>query len=70
MQKVLLSIVVATVAIPLLVARDRSPRRGALRLLVLLLLFDVAYAGWVAVVHAGWVDPPRRAAHGAPGAGP
>lgn len=68
MQKVLLSIVVATVAIPLLVARDRSPRRGALRLVLLLLLFDVAYATWVSVVHAGWVVPPSAASRGS-GAG-
>jgi hypothetical protein len=69
MQKVLLSVVVATVVIPLLAARDRNPRRGAVRLLVALLVFAIAYVAWVAIVHAGWVLPPG-AEDGAPGVGP
>jgi heme A synthase len=69
MQKVLLSVVVATVVIPLLAARDRSPRRGAMRLLASLLVFAIAYAAWVAIVHAGWGLPPG-AGEGVPGVGP
>jgi hypothetical protein len=68
MQKVLLSIVVATVALPLLAARGRRARRGLFRMLLLLLAFDVAYVAWVTLVHAEYVTPPRRG--GDAGAGP
>ena len=40
----LLSVVVATVALPVLAARDRRPGRGVRRAALLVLAFNVAWA--------------------------
>jgi hypothetical protein len=44
MQKfLLLSILLATVVVPMLTARDTSPRRGLRRTLLLMVLFNAVY---------------------------
>lgn len=47
----LLSIVLAALAIPIVFARDRDPRRGVRRMFVLLLLFNTLYLVYVTQVH-------------------
>jgi hypothetical protein len=47
MNRLLVSILVATVAIPVIAARHRSPRRGMFWMLLLLLLFNSAYLMFV-----------------------
>ena len=52
MKHLLLSIIVATVVIPAISARDRSPRRGLKRMILLLLLCTALYAAYVIFVFA------------------
>lgn len=47
----LLSIVIAGIAVPAILAGDADPRRGLKRMLVILLLFNAIYALYVAFVH-------------------
>lgn len=53
----MMSILIATVAIPAAAARDPSPRRGVRRMLLGLLAFDALYLAYVALLHAGWHAP-------------
>ncbi len=55
----LLSIVLATLAAPALAARDVNPVRGARRMILFLLAFDLAYTAYVTLVHASLVVPMR-----------
>jgi hypothetical protein len=57
MKHVLVSIVVAIVAVPALAARDASPRRGLRRMVLLLLAFHLLYVAWLTLVHATYVLP-------------
>jgi hypothetical protein len=56
-EQLLVSIVVAIVALPALAARDRNPRRGLRRAVVSLLAFTCLYVAYVTLVHATWVLP-------------
>ena len=47
----LLSVLVATLAIPVLVARDPEPGRAVRRMLALLLAFNALYVAYVTMVH-------------------
>ena len=47
----LLSVLVATVAIPVMVARDANPMRGLRRMLLLLLAFNALYVAYLTLVH-------------------
>ncbi len=55
----LLSIVLAALAFPLVLARDPDPRRGMRRLLLLLLVFNAAYLFYVTRLHPVWFVPQR-----------
>jgi len=46
-----LSIVFAAILIPTLAARDPQPRRGARRMLVWVLAFNLVYLAYIALVH-------------------
>ena len=52
MKHLLLAIIVATVVIPAIAARDASPRRGLKRMVLLLLLCTALYAAFVTQVFA------------------
>lgn len=60
MKHVLLSIIVATVVLPAIAARDANPRRGATRMVLYFLLFDLLYVAYAAFVHATYVLPPQQ----------
>jgi hypothetical protein len=47
----LMSIVVAALAIPALAARDSNPRRGLRRTVVLLFVFNALYLAYLTLVH-------------------
>lgn len=47
----LLSVVVAAIALPALAARDPRPRRGFRRLMVALLLANAAYLAYLTLLH-------------------
>lgn len=47
----LLSILLAAIAIPAFAARDHNPRRGARRMLALLLLFNALYLAYLTLIH-------------------
>lgn len=47
----LISVLIASVAIPALTARDRNPRRGFKRMLLLLLAFNALYVAYLTMVH-------------------
>ena len=47
----LLSVMVALVALPVLAARDRHPGRGARRAALLVIAFDVAWAFALAFIY-------------------
>jgi hypothetical protein len=53
----LISIVLAAIAIPYLTARDPNPRRGVRRMAVLVLVFNVAYLVYLALVHTTFFVP-------------
>ncbi len=60
MKHLLISVIFATFIIPAIAARDRNPRRGAKRMLLLFLVFNLLYAAHVAFVHATYVLPPAE----------
>ncbi len=47
----LISVLFASLAIPALTARDRNPRRGVKRMLLLLLVFNAIYLAYLTLVH-------------------
>lgn len=53
----MVSIIVATVALPAVAARDPSPRRGMRRTLLSMLAFVALYVAYVTIVHVGWNAP-------------
>ena len=57
MKQLLLTIIVATVVVPAITARDPSPRRGLKRMILLLLLCTALYTAYVTVVFAPRVRP-------------
>jgi len=46
-----MSVVFALIAIPAITARDRNPRRGLKRMLLYLLLFNLAYLTYLTLAH-------------------
>jgi hypothetical protein len=46
-----MSVVFAAMAIPALASRARNPARGLRLMLVLLLLFNLAYLGYLSMIH-------------------
>jgi hypothetical protein len=56
-EQLLVSIIVAIVAIPALAARDPNPRRGIGRALLFLLGFTLVYVAYVTLVHTTWILP-------------
>ncbi len=59
MKHLIISIIVATVAVPAIAARYASPRRGVLRMVLFFLLFDLIYVAYLTLVHATYVLPER-----------
>lgn len=55
----LLGIVLAALALPVITARDPDPRRGIRRLLVLLLAINALYLFYVTRIHPIWFVPIR-----------
>lgn len=47
----LMSVLFAGLAVPMLAARDPNPRRGVKRMVLFLLLFNAAYLAYVTLVH-------------------
>lgn len=47
----LISVLLASLGIPLLAARDRNPRRGVKRMVLLLLAFNLLYVAYLTLVH-------------------
>lgn len=60
----LMSILFAAIALPIVTARDPDPRRGVRRLLVLLLIFHAVYLIHITMLHPILFVPQR------PGSGP
>lgn len=56
----MISIVIATVAVPALHARLADPRRALIRMLVMLLVFDLLYVGYAAFIHTSIATPVWR----------
>lgn len=54
---ILISIIVATVVVPTLGARDVNPRRGLKRTLVFLFAFNVLYLALVVLVYTRFYVP-------------
>lgn len=59
MKHLLVSIVVALLVVPGIAARDPRPRRGAQRMVLLLLVFNLLYVAYVTLVHANFFVPVR-----------
>ncbi len=57
MKNLLISIIVATVALPAVAAQYASPRRGVLRMVFFLLAFVLVYVAYATLVHATYVLP-------------
>lgn len=55
----MLSIILVTVAVPLIAARDPHVGRGIRRMIVLLLAFNALYLGYLTLVHAAVFVPAR-----------
>jgi hypothetical protein len=55
----LISVLLAGLAIPIAAARDANPRRGVRRMFVLLLAFNVAYVVYLTFLHVRWFVPTR-----------
>jgi len=55
----MISIIVATVVLPVVAARDSNPRRAIRRMIVFLLVFNALYIGYVTLVHARFQIPQR-----------
>ena len=47
----LMSVMLASVVVPLATALDRNPRRGLKRMLLLLLAFNLAYVAYLTQLH-------------------
>lgn len=47
----LMSVLFASLAIPVVAARDRNPRRGVKRMVLLLLAFNLIYVAYLTMVH-------------------
>lgn len=47
----LMSVLLASIALPAVLARDRNPKRAVKRLLVLLLVFNALYLAYLTMVH-------------------
>lgn len=58
MKHLLITILLATVVIPVVASRDPNPRRGAVRMVLYFLLFNLVYVGYVTLIHATYVLPP------------
>jgi hypothetical protein len=57
MKHLIVSIIVATVALPAIAARHASPRRGVLQMVLFFLVFDLLYVAYLTLVHANHVLP-------------
>jgi hypothetical protein len=57
-KHVLISVLVAAIVLPVIAARDPSPRRGATRMVLYMLAFHLLYVGWLTLIHADYVPPP------------
>jgi len=55
----LMSVVVAVIAFPVLAARDPKPRRGMARMLLALLIFNALYVAYLTLVHPVVFVPSR-----------
>lgn len=55
----LMSVLFATMVIPAIAARDPNPRRGAKRMLVMLLVFHLVYVAWLTLGHVVLYVPSR-----------
>jgi hypothetical protein len=53
----LMSVLIGGLVIPGIAARDRNPRRGARRMLVLLLAFNLLYVAYLTLVHTAVYVP-------------
>ena len=66
MKQLLVAIIVAAIVIPVITSRDPDPRRGARRMVLALLVFNLLYVAYVTLVHASSYVPvdtrPGRAA--------
>jgi hypothetical protein len=58
MQQLLVSIIVAIVAVPAIASRDPDPVRGLRRMLFALTAYAIVYVAWVTLGHATWAVPP------------
>jgi len=47
----LISVLLASLAIPIVSARDQNPRRGLKRMVLLLLAFNLLYVAYLTMVH-------------------
>jgi len=47
----LISVLIAALAIPAMAARDPNPRRGVKRMVLLLLAFNAVYLAYITLVH-------------------
>lgn len=47
----LMSVLIASMVIPAITSRDRDPRKGMRRMLLLLLLFNGLYIAYLTLVH-------------------
>jgi hypothetical protein len=55
----MMSIIFATVAAPLIAARDPDPARGIRRMAAFLLCFNALYVAYLTLVHAAMYMPTR-----------
>lgn len=53
----ILSIVVATVAVPMLAAGDRHPGRGMRRVVLTMCMISALYLAYVVLIHAEYYPP-------------
>jgi hypothetical protein len=56
----LMSVFFAQVLIPALAARDPKPRRGVKRMVLLLVVFNALYIGYLTQLHPVWFVPVWR----------
>lgn len=53
----LMSVVIAAVAIPAIASRERDPRKGMRRMLLMLLIFNGLYIAYLTLVHVAFYVP-------------
>ena len=53
----LMSVLIASMVIPLITSGDRDPRKGMKRMLLLLLLFNALYVAYLTLVHVAVYVP-------------